>query len=321
MLYLLRSLCVRCVLPLKWLLWCGCQWRMLIILIDQEHSGAACNRSQRPKGSELTLGSSSASHGGQYAISTLKLISISNPSLLAIQHITQYNGHSGNMIVNFLLQKTPTDSDYAKVKVLKDIDDVSLEKVNLSAAQKKQVKGQIVKLVCGKVVEVAEKHQILCMGFEATDSLVALSDPSAHLTSRSILSSSSDSTSSPMVESDLLGWDKVKKIANDAPKDEVYTVLFPLPHLDYHLLCNPFLQLYERQRRVLSSFIGNPIKSFWSLTYIRGIVIHDRSKDIENPQRGIVIEWKAPTSRRTVKQQWKNISTRVSFMAVSADVL
>ncbi|KAJ3813931.1 hypothetical protein F5876DRAFT_62724 [Lentinula aff. lateritia] len=242
------------------------------------------------------------------------------------------------MIVNFLLQKTPTDSDYAKVKVLKDIDEyvdsgkvqgrcrnlafimdgnstgdissVSLEKVNLSAAQKKQVKGQIGKLVCPKVVEVAEKHQILCMGFEATDSLVALSDPSAHLTSRSILSSSSDSTSSPMAESDLLGWDKVKKITNDAPKDEVYTVLFPLPHLDYHLLCNPFLQLYERQRRVLSSFIGNPIKSFWSLTYIRGIVIHDRSKDIENPQRGIVIEWKAPTSRRTVKQQWKNISTR-----------
>ncbi|KAJ3908198.1 hypothetical protein F5879DRAFT_1020443 [Lentinula edodes] len=202
--------------------------------------------------SKLILGSSSASHVDQHAISIPKLIPISNPSLLAIQHITQYNGHSGAMIVNFLLQKTPTDSDYAKVKVLKEIDEyvdsgkvqgpggnlafimnsnstgdissVPLEKVNLSDAQKKQVKGQIGKLVCGKVVEVAEKYQILYMGFEATDILVAFSDPSAHLTSRSILSSSRDSTSSPMVESvDLLGWDKVKKITKGASKDEVCT--------------------------------------------------------------------------------------------------
>ncbi|KAJ3881175.1 hypothetical protein F5051DRAFT_425976 [Lentinula edodes] len=163
-------------------------------------------------------------------------------------------------------QKTPIDSHYAKVKMLREIDEyvdsgkvqgrggnlafimngnstddissVPLEKVNLSNAQKKQVKGQIGKLVCRKVVEVAGKHQILYMfrdlldrsvdcasvsclslllrGFEATDILVALSDRSAHLTSRSILSSSSDSTPSPMVKSvDVLGWDEVKKIIKD----------------------------------------------------------------------------------------------------------
>ncbi|KAJ3920577.1 hypothetical protein F5877DRAFT_65618 [Lentinula edodes] len=245
--------------------------------------------------SKLILGSSSASHGGQHAISTPKLIPISNPSLLAIQHITQYNDHSGNVIVNFLLQKTPTDSDYAKVKVLKEIDDVPLEKVNLSNAQKKQVNGQIGKLVCGKVVEVAEKYQILYMGFEATDILVAFSDPSAHLTSRSILSSSRDSTSSPMVESvDLLGWDKVKKITKGASKDEVC----PLLHLIiYYMQPIPStLQASIIPKLVLSSFIRNNINWFLILLWD---LLQNRSQEIENPQCGIVIEWKTPTSGRS----------------------
>ncbi|KAJ4470781.1 hypothetical protein J3R30DRAFT_3530333 [Lentinula aciculospora] len=140
--------------------------------------------------SELILEATGAQKGGQRGRDSDLHATSSNDDLLAIKHITNHKGRSGNMIVNFLRKKQPTNVDYAKVQVLKDINEyvdsgkiaglgenpafimngnsagtksVPLEEVKFSNAQKKQAKKEIANLACDKVIEVAKKYHVFYM--------------------------------------------------------------------------------------------------------------------------------------------------------------